>query len=243
MNKSVIVTGASGGIGSAVALKFAENGWNVGVTYNKNSVGILQSQIEKLGVKFFAVQMELSCKKSVKNAIEKILDFFGSVDCVVCNAGVNENEKLLIDVCDDELDFLVDSNLKGTILCNKIASDHFISKRKGSIVNISSVYGIFGGSCEVVYSTCKAGIIGLTKALSREIGQFGVRVNCVAPGLIETNMTKNLSQSEKEEIVKNASISRVGRGKDVANAVCFLADDSSSYITGEILSVSGGLLL
>ncbi len=243
IKKTVIVTGGSNGIGKGVALKFAENGWNVGFTYNTNENEELLKQLRALGVKAESVQMNLSDKTSVKTAFEKLFNSFKSIDCVVCNAGCNQENKLLIDVNDDDLDYIIDSNLKGTILCNKLACENFLSNKKGSLINISSILGEQGSACEVVYSSAKAGIIGLTKALAKEMGQFGVRVNAVAPGMTLTNMTKDFSQQENDFIIKKAVIKRIGLPEDIANAVWFLANDESSYITGECLTVSGGLVI
>lgn len=243
IRKTVLITGGCGGIGSATAIKFARNGYNVALTYNTTDPKKTENLIKSFGVDCFSVQMNILKEDDVKKAFSEVISRFGVIDCVVCNAGIAEKEFMLIDKNYDEISNVIDVNLKGTILCNREASKYFINLKKGSIVNISSILGVNGCACEVVYSASKSGIIGLTKALSKEVGQFGVRVNAVAPGMILTKMTEGFSEAEKEEIRCATSLKRLGEAEDVANAVYFLATDDASFITGECITVSGGLLI
>lgn len=241
MKKSVLITGVSGGIGKAVAKKFAENGYDIIATYNSNGIEEnLQQFCADKGVNLMPIKMDISSYEEVDKAFDKAFKENSYVDAVVCNAGVCLSEKLLCDCSSEEIDKLVDVNLKGTIYCNSQAMKHFMKIRRGSIVNISSIYGMHGGACEAVYSACKGGINALTKALADECASFGVRVNAVAPGFIQTNMTSCFSEEEKRAIAESTPLKRLGNAEDVANAVYFLASDDASFITGEIITVSGG---
>lgn len=243
IRKSVIITGASGGIGSETALKFARNGYNVGITYNKNKSTGLEEKIKKLGVDCLMLHLDQTDIKEIGDVFDKFFSHFDYVECVVCNAGVAEKGKLLIDRKDEDIQKILDVNLMGTICANREACKHLIQQKKGSIVNVSSILGKVGGSCEVVYSASKAGIIGLTKALAKEVGEFGIRVNAVAPGMIQTNMTAGFSKKEKDNLVKMTALNRLGEVDDVASVIYFLGSDESKFVTGECIEVSGGLLI
>lgn len=243
IRKTVIITGASGGIGSEIALKFAKNGYNIGITYNNNKANILEKQIKDFGVECLSLHMDLCNKKEIEDVFKKFYDYFKTIDVVVANAGISEKEEMLIDKDYEEISKMIDVNLKGTILTNKEACKYFIKQKKGVIVNVSSILGIKGCSCEVCYSASKAGVIGLTKALSKEVGEFGIRVNCVAPGMIDTKMIQVFSEEEKENLKNQTSLQRIGKPCDVANLVYFLSTEESSFITGECIEISGGLLI
>lgn len=242
IRKTVFITGGSGGIGSACALKFAQNGYNIATTYLTGSTKYLQSQCEKLGVEFESYKMDLRDEHSIKETFNKVFKRFDYVDSVVCNAGIADKEMLFSDVSQSSIDNLLNTNLRGTIICNQEAFKRFLKQKHGSIVNVSSIFGINGGPCETVYSATKGGIIALTKALAVEGAPFKIRVNAVTPGYIETNMTSHFSEQEKAHAISMTPLKRIGQGQDVAEAVFFLSSDSSSFVTGEILTVSGGVL-
>ena len=242
IRKTVFITGGSGGIGGATALKFASEGYNVATTFLKGNTDNLKKQCENFGVDFKSYQMDLTCEKSVRDTFEKVFSDFDYIDAVICNAGKADKEALLIDVPMENIDQLLDTNLRGTIMCNQEAFKRFLKQKHGYIVNITSIFGINGGPCEAVYSATKGGIIGLTKALAVEGAPFKIRVNAIAPGYIDTKMTAHFSEEEKAHAVSMTPLSRIGQGKDIANAAYFLATENSSFITGEVLTVSGGVL-
>lgn len=218
MNKAVLITGVSGGIGKAVAMKFAQNGWNIVATYNKNKISNEVAEFcQQKGVDL--VQMQLDITSSVD--VEKVFAeaFKGqNIECVICNSGISLGEKMLCDVSDEEIDQLVQTNLIGTIYCNRQASKLLLSKRRGDIINVSSIYGVNGGSCEAVYSATKAGINALSLSLAKELECAGVNVNAVAPGFVETNMTACFSKEEIQQIRESGEMN-VLKPEDVANAV------------------------
>ena len=239
---TVLVIGATKGIGLAVVEKFASQGYNIVATYNSGEL-IKASQIcDKLAVTLFPVKMDISKFDEVEKGFETAFKLVEKIDCIVCNSGISAGEKLLCDQNVDEIEKLIDVNLKGIIYCNREAQKYLMQQKHGSIINISSIYGIYGGCCEAVYSASKGGIIGLTKSMSDECASFGVRVNCVAPGYVATDMTSCFDDDEKAKIMSNTPLKRLGMPIDIANAVYFLASDEASFITGEILTVSGGVL-
>ena len=242
IRKTAFITGGSGGIGRACAIKFAQNGYNIATTYLTGSTENLKLQCEKLGVEFESYKMDLRDENCVKQTFDKVFKRFDYVDAVVCNAGTADKEMLFADVPQKNIDNLLNTNLRGTIICNQEAFRRFLKQKHGNIVNISSIFGINGGPCEAVYSATKGGIIALTKALAVEGAPFKIRVNAAAPGYIDTKMTAHFSEEEKAHAISMTPLARIGQGQDVADAVFFLANDSSSFITGEILTVSGGVL-
>ncbi len=239
--KCVFIIGATRGIGLATVEKFAINGYDVVATYNNGSLADAEQICNKNNVKFLPIKMDISKFAEVEKGFQMAFEVMGKIDAVVCNAGISLGEKLLCDQSVEDIDRIIDVNLKGMIYCNRQAQKHLLNQKYASIVNIASIYGLYGGSCESAYSASKGGIIALTKAMSDECACFGVRVNAVAPGCIETEMTAFLSQEEKENIVARTPLGRIGGAEDVANAVFFLASEESSFITGEVLTVSGGV--
>ena len=202
-----------------------------------------KKSIKKLGVECLSLKMNLSDKKNIANVFKKAVEKFGCLDAVICNAGIAEAEFLLIDKEFEEISNIIDINLKGTIYCNKEACKYMLNQKKGVIVNISSILGKVGCACEVAYSASKAGIIGLTKALAKEMGGFGIRVNAIAPGVIKTNMTACFTAEELEQLRQSTELKRIGKPEDISSVVSFLVSDDSSFITGECIEVSGGLLI
>lgn len=240
IKKSVVVVGATRGIGLAVVEKFAQNGYDVVATFNNGSLEKAKEICQKYGAKILPIKMDISKYEDVKNGFETAFKNIDYIDCVVCNSGISLGEKLLCDQSIEEIEQIINVNLKGIIYCNREAQKHFINQKHGNIVNISSIYGLYGGACESAYSASKGGIIALTKALSEECGEFSLRVNAVAPGCIETDMTACYTNEEKEEIKNKTPLKKLGTTSDIANAVFFLASDDASFITGEVLTVSGG---
>ncbi|MBQ6624292.1 MAG: SDR family oxidoreductase [Clostridia bacterium] len=242
--KTAVVTGASGGIGSKISVCLAEKGYNVVLCYNSSEKSALEtvSEIEKNGYNAIAVKCNVKNKNETDSLMKTVFEKFGSVDVLVNNAGV-ALQKLFVDVNENEYNEIFDTNVKGTINCSQSALKYMINQKSGSIVNISSMWGISGASCEVHYSASKAAIIGLTKALAKEMGLSGIRVNCVAPGMIDTKMNASFSQDVFDQIKEETPLNKIGRPEDVAKAVLYFAGDDSSFVTGQVLCVDGGYVL
>ena len=241
IRKTVIITGGFGDIGKATAEKFAKNGYNIALTYLNTFDAEFVTNLKKYNVEVFAMHCDQSSESEIINFVNSAFKDFEYIDTLVTCAGKAEETTMLTDKTTENIDNIININLRGTILFNKEVLKHFISQKHGNIVNISSIYGNSGGSLESVYSACKAGVIGLTKSLAVEYAPF-VRVNAVAPGCIETKMTANLSKVDKECVVDSTPLERLGTPEDVANAIYFLASEESSYITGEVLQISGGIV-
>lgn len=246
MNKSVIVTGASRGIGAQIAKDFAKEGYNVLINYNKSEKQAIEVKKE-INENFPNVIAEIyKCDVSCLEECERMADFaisiFGKIDVLVANAGVAQI-KPLIDVSEGDINKLIGVNLLGVVNACKTASGNMISNKFGKIITISSMWGLSGSSCEVLYSAAKAGVIGLTKALSKELGPSNITVNCICPGLINTEMNSSLSKEVVDEIVSSISLGRIGQPKDISNVALFLASDKANYVTGATIQVDGGIIL
>jgi len=242
--KTAVVTGASRGIGRAIALKLAKLGANVVVNY-RNSVDAVQEvvkEIEALGVKVLAVQCDISSYSDVEFMMKKCIKEFGSLDILVNNAGITK-DGLLLRMKEEDFDNVIDINLKGAFNCTKHVSAIMLKQRSGRIINISSVSGLIGNAGQVNYSSAKAGILGMTKAVAREFASRGVTCNAVAPGYIRTDMTDGLTEKVKDTIISTIPLKRLGMPEDVANAVAFLASEEASYITGQVINVDGGMVM
>lgn len=240
--KTVVVTGASKGIGRAVAKEFANNGYNIVICYNK-SVSDAQQLLNEVSqtTRAIAVKVDVSNEDDVKNMVEITKKTFGNIDVLVNCAGVSDT-RLLIDSTKDDYDFVFDTNMRGTYNTCKLVGREMLSNQSGKIINISSIWGVLGGSCESVYSASKGAIIAFTKALAKELGPNGINVNAVAPGFIQTDMTKNVTEEIRQEIMDNSALGRLGTPEDVAGVVSFLASEKSNFITGQVISVDGGWL-
>ena len=244
MNKTVLITGASKGIGATTAIYFAEKGYNVVMNYNSSvqSALILQKSLSESGYKVFSFQANVKNRLDVDLMVKETIERFGGIDVLINNAGIS-HQGLFTDMSDIEWKEIIDVNLNGVYNCCHAVLPYMIKNKSGSIINISSMWGQVGASCEVAYSAAKAGVIGLTKALAKEVGPSGIRVNCIAPGLIETGMNQELSLEDVAQIVDDTPLSRIGTTSDVATTALFLASDESSFITGQVLGVNGGLIV
>ena len=241
LRKTVFITGASGGIGGATALKFAQNGYNVALTYRSGDTKALEKQISALGVEAKSYQLDQTNYDQICKVVKAVFSDFEYVDAVVLNSGKAEPSALLVDKTVEDIDEILNINLRGTILLARECLKYMIKARHGSIVTISSILGVSGGSCEAVYSATKAGVIGLTKALASEVAPCKIRVNSVAPGFIDTKMSSQLPETAKKRLIEITPLSRVGEPEDVANLVYFLSSDQASFITGECVTVTGGV--
>ena len=244
MSKTVVITGASRGIGRECARLFAQKGYNVVINYNNSEekAKSLCDELNSQGLSAVAVKADVSNSSQAKELIDKTIETFGSVDVLVNNAGIGE-QRLITDVTDEIWDKMIGVNLNGVFYCTRQALPHMINKKSGRIINISSIWGICGASCEVHYSAAKAGVIGFTKALAKEVGLSGITVNCVAPGVIETEMNKTLSEDDLAVLCDETPVGRLGTVTDIANMVLFLAEDTGSFITGQVISPNGGFVI
>ena len=244
MNKNVLVTGASRGIGRAIAAAFARNGYNVAVNYNNSgeAAGKLCEELRAFGVDSAAFQADVSNRSEVDRMISEIKDSMGNIGVLVNNAGIS-GQALFSDITEEMWDRMFAVNVKGAYNCTQAVLPDMIHFKQGRIINISSMWGISGASCEVHYSASKAALTGFTKALAKEVGLSGITVNCIAPGVIATEMNSHLSEDDMEALRNDTPLNRIGTPEDVAEAVLFLASEKASFITGQILSVDGGFIL
>ena len=243
LNKVVLVTGSSRGIGKSIAIEFARCGAKVCVTYNdqKKKAENVCKEINKLGGQSFPFHLDVTNKKNIEATLSEILKKYGKLDILINNAGFLE-QKNFFNITEDDWDFVLAINLKSIFLCTQIFSKYFISQNSGSIINISSVGGQIGGDKSVHYATSKAGVISLTKSIARILSPFGIRVNCIAPGFIKTDMYDYMIKKQSEEkIISNILLGRPGLPSEVAKTAIFLGSDDSSYITGHTINVNGGL--
>ena len=240
--KNAIVTGSSRGIGRAIAIKLAELGANIILNYRNNVASVKEviKEIETKGVKVMAIQGDVSNFEDAKKVVDEAKERLGSIDILVNNAGITK-DTLLMRMKEEDFDKVIEVNLKGVFNCTKNIVPIMMKQRSGRIINISSIVGLSGNAGQSNYAAAKAGIIGFTKSVAKEIATRGITVNAVAPGFISTDMTDVLSDKVKEEIKKNIPLRRIGEGKDIANTVAFLASDMGAYITGQVISVDGGM--
>lgn len=242
--KVAIITGGSRGIGKEIAKKFAKENYNLVINYvsEKTNTEELKKEFEELGAEVLFIKTNVTsyeeCEKMAKDAINK----FGKIDVLVNNAGVTK-DSLLLRMKEEDFDTVINVNLKGTFNVTKACIPYMMKKKSGKIVNISSVVGISGNSGQANYAASKAGIIGFTKSVAKELASRNILANCVAPGYIATDMTNGLSDAVKESINNQIPLKRVGMPEEVAKAVYFLAGEENSYITGQVLNVDGGMLI
>lgn len=243
-NRTVFITGGGRGIGKEVALKFAENGYNIVTNYvsDKTDVEALKKEFEEKGVKSLIIKADVTDSEAIENLVKKAIEEFESIDVLVNNAGITK-DNLLMRMSEEEFTKVIDVNLKGTYIVTKIVSKYMMKKRQGSIINLSSVVGVVGNAGQCNYSASKAGILGFTKSIAKELASRNIRANAVAPGFIETDMTAVLGENIKENIYNQIPLKRMGKAKEVANLVYFLGTEESSYITGQVISVDGGMTM
>ena len=242
--KAAIVTGASRGIGRAAAVRLAKMGMNIVFTYNSGMEAAEETKnlCEAEGVKVLAVQADVSCSENCDKLVEQTMEAFGRVDVLVNNAGITR-DGLIIRMSDEQFDQVIDTNLKGAFYMMRAVSKQMMKQRNGRIINISSVVGVMGNAGQVNYAASKAGVIGMTKSLARELASRKVTVNAVAPGMIETDMTAVMSEKAKEAMKAAIPAGEMGKPEDIAGTIAFLAGEDSRYITGQVICVDGGMAI
>lgn len=244
MSKVAVITGATRGIGKAIAIKLAKEGYDIAITYRKKNddLELVKREIESENVKFLAVQGDVASFKDCERFIKEIIEEYGQIDVLVNNAGITR-DMLLARMKEEDFNQVINTNLVGTFNVTKNVVTYMMKQRYGRIISISSVVGISGNAGQTNYSASKAGIIGFTKSLAKEVASRNILVNAIAPGFIETNMTEVLKEEVKQEIAKTIPLKRMGKAEDIANVVKFLSSEESSYITGQVINVDGGMLM
>ncbi|KAA3617842.1 MAG: 3-oxoacyl-[acyl-carrier-protein] reductase [Calditrichaeota bacterium] len=242
-DKVVVVTGSSRGIGKEIALGFAKSGATVVISgRNIESLQGVEKEIGETGAKSLAVAADVGKVEDATNLIKQTLETFGKIDVLVNNAGITR-DNLLLRLSEDDWDSVLNTNLKGAFNCLKACTKPMMKQRGGVIINITSVVGVIGNAGQVNYSASKAGMIGLTKSSAKELASRNIRVNAVAPGFIETDMTENLPEKAKEELINSIPLSKLGSAQDVAELVLFLSSNKAKYITGQTVNVDGGMVI
>lgn len=242
--QTVLITGASRGIGKAIAIRFAREGYNVIVQYHTGQIEaetLVQQLIEE-GYTAIAVQADVRDSASVKQMVQVAAAQFGNIDVLINNAGIAQ-QKLFTDITDEEWHNMFAVHVDGTFYCTREVLPMMIRQKNGNIVNLSSMWGQTGGSCEVHYSAAKGAIQAMTKALAKEVGPSGIRVNCVAPGVVQTEMNKMLDEETLEALRLETPLETLGTAEDVANLVYFLCSNEASFMTGQILGINGGMVI
>ncbi len=241
--KTALITGATRGIGKATALLFAQRGMNVAFTYKQSDdlAGLLVNEIEKMGLRALAIRCDASSSEDCSRAVGLTVEKLGGLDVLVNNAGISGNE-LVVDMSDEEWRNMLSVNLDSVFYMTRAAIPHMLN-RDCAIVNVSSMWGRTGASCEAHYSAAKAGVIGFTRALAKEMGPSGIRVNAVAPGVIATDMNSHLNDDDMTRLADETPLCRIGQSSEVARAIYFLASEDASFITGQVLGVDGGYVI
>ena len=239
MKKTVIVTGGSKGIGASIVKILAEEGFNVVLNYNKSEelAKKIQEECTEKGYSVEIYKADVAKREETKKLVEFAINKFGNIDVLVNNAGISQI-KLFTDITDEDWNNMINTNLNSVFYMTQEVAKNMIHNKKGCIINISSIWGVTGASCEVHYSVAKAGVDAMTKSLAKELGPSGIRINSIAPGIIDTSMNRNLSKEELKQIEEEIPLERIGRTKDIAKCVKWLIEDE--YTTGQIISINGG---
>lgn len=239
VNKVVVVTGGSRGIGAQIVKTLANENYKVILNYNnsKEQAQKIQQELLELGKEIEIIKADVSKKEEAEKLIQFAINKFNKIDILINNAGISQ-EGLFTDVTEEEWQKIINTNLNSVFYCNQQALKYMIQEQQGCIINISSIWGETGASCEVAYSTTKAAINGMTKALAKEVGPSNIRVNAIAPGIIDTDMNKNLTIEERKQIKEQIPLNRIGKAIDIAKCVKWLVEDE--YTTGQIISINGG---
>lgn len=242
-NKTAIITGGARGIGKNIALKLAKNNINI-VIFDllDNEAEETINEITKLGIKAKYYKIDITDEDKVKQAIDEISKEFGRIDILINNAGITK-DKLLMKMTKEDFKKVIDVNLVGSFICTQSVIRLMLRQRYGRIINISSVVGLFGNAGQANYASSKAGLIGLTKSVAKEVSAKGITVNAICPGFIESDMTKKLNDKVRENYLNNIPAKKFGTAEDISNLIGFLVSDASSYITGEVIRVDGGLAM
>lgn len=244
--KCAVITGSTRGIGKAIAIKYASLGCNIVINYRseKDEVNAreLSDEIGKLGVNTLIVKANIADFEEAKNLVEKAKEKFGKIDILVNNAGITK-DNLILRMNESDFDSVINVNLKGSFNCLKAVTPIMLKQKHGKIINMASVVGVIGNPGQVNYCASKAGVIGMTKSLARELGSKNINVNAIAPGFIDTDMTRVLSEDQKKNILSQVPLKRLGLASDIANVAAFLASEDSDYITGQVIHVDGGMAM
>lgn len=242
--KNALVTGASRGIGRAIAIELASKGANVAVNYagNEQKATEVVEELTSMGVQAIKIQADVADEAQVKDMVQTVIKTFGSLDILVNNAGITK-DNLLMRMKEEEFDQVINTNLKGVFLCMKTVARQMMRQRSGRIINVASIVGVSGNPGQANYVAAKAGVIGMTKSIAQEFASRNILVNAVAPGFISTDMTDALTSDQQEAILKLVPLARLGKPEDVANVVRFLATDDANYITGQTIHIDGGMVM
>lgn len=245
MSRNVLIAGGSRGIGAAAAREFARRGWNVALSYctNRDKAAALAEELRALGIQAAALGGDLAHPDQAAELVRRGEETLGPLDALVCSAGIALPQQLITDTTLDQWRRLMAVDLDGVFHLVRAAVPGFVRRQRGAIVTVSSMWGVTGGSCEVPYSAAKAGVIGLTRSLAKELGPSHIRVNCVAPGVIDTDMNGHLTAQDLAALAEETPLGRIGQPEEVARAICFLAGEEASFITGQVLNVDGGMVI
>ena len=242
---TVLITGASRGIGAATARLFAQQGWDVAINYHKNQEAAqrLAEELAGLGVRAVAIGADVSAPVQAAQMVERTVNELGGLDALVCNAGIALPQQLITDTTDEQWRDVFAADVDGVFYTIRAAVPCFVRQKAGSIVTVSSMWGVTGGSCEVAYSAAKGAVIAMTKALAKELGPSGIAVNCVAPGVIATDMNAHLDKDSMDALCEEIPLERIGAVEEVARSIFFLSGEESTYTTGQILQPNGGIFI
>ena len=241
--KVALVTGASRGIGAAIANRLAMAGAKVAINYNTSAeaAAAVMRSIDEAGGTAMLVDADVSRQSDAENAVKSVVDNWGAIDILVNNAGINR-DRLLLRMKPEDFDAVLDVNLRGAFLCTRYVMPHLIKKRHGRVINMSSVVGLSGNPGQANYAAAKAGLVGFTKAVAREVASRNVTVNALAPGYITTGMVEDLSDEKRKQILDRIPMGRFGSAEEVAETVVFLSSDGAGYITGQVITIDGGMI-